>query len=236
MKYQHWIALMFFIANPVMAQLSPLEDEHLSMVSGQVSPAVEPIDTGAPKLVFDLEMRLNLDKNATTGALTNICSASGGVANPACNIGVSVNNRYSGAGTAGDPFRKDWLVFKNVTGSIKIENLQLTGQVVNVSNNNAGAPNRRAALALTFDPTKFIEIKKLGFESLAVETDTATEVNADGSLNAANTPGYRNNTLATTNTFDADKSRGFLGLDMTANITIAGTIKLFSCTRSTTGC
>jgi flagellar basal body rod protein FlgB len=78
----------------------------------------------------------------------------------------------------------------------------------------------------------------LGFESLAVETDTATEVNADGSLNAANTntPGYRNNTLATTNTFDADKSRGFLGLDMTANITIAGTIKLFSCTRSTTGC
>ncbi len=223
-----WMAVLLLAANPAMAQLAPLEDDLLSLMIGQTSPAVEPIDTSAPKLIFGLEMRLNLDKDAGTGALSNICTASGGAANPACNIGVSFNNRYTGTN------QKDWVVFKNVTGSIKIENLQLTGQLVNTS--STATPNKRAALSFTFDPTKLIEIKKLGFESLAVESDTAAEVNADGSLNTSNTPGYRNTTLATTNTFDANKSRGFLGLDITANVSVGGTIKIFSCNRSVNGC
>jgi hypothetical protein len=59
----------------------------------------------------------------------------------------------------------------------------------------------------------------------------------------SNLPGYRVSTLSSsatangdTNNFDAGKTTGFIGLDMTATIKVNGNIKIFSCTRSATGC
>ena len=213
-----------------LAGLQALDDQSLSNIDGQVSPAPIAYDTGAPKLSLGLELRLNLDKNITTDALTNICNPSAGAGNVSCNIGVAVNNRTSAGGL------KDWLVFKNVTGEIIVPNIDITGQLVNVAND--GSTRNRAALTLRFDPTQPIQIKKLGFESLAVETDTQLEVNGDGTLNTNNRPGYRKDTIYTdpANTFDFGKFTGFLGLDITANIAIGGTIKVFSCERGPTGC
>lgn len=212
--------------NAALAGLQVLDDQSLSNVDGQISPAPIPIDTLAPKLSLGLELRLNLDKNTTTGALTNIC-ASGNVS---CNIGVAFNNRTSAGGL------KDWLVLKNVTGEIIVPNIDITGQLVNVSNTTTAT--NRAALTLGFNFAQPIRIRQLGFESLAVETDTQLEVTGTGALNTANTPGYRRNTVYTdaANIFDVGKFTGFLGLDVTANIAIGGTIKVFSCERGLTGC
>lgn len=219
------------LASPMsaaLAGLQALDDQTLSDIDGQVSPAPIVYDNIAPKLSLGLELRLNLDKNTSTGVLTNICLSG----NVSCNIGVAFNNRTTGG-------FKDWLVLKNVTGEIIVPNIDITGQLVNVSN-NATASNR-AALTLRFDEAQPIRIRQLGFESLAVETDTALEVTGTGALNTANTPGYRRNALIapagdTINTFDAGKFTGFLGLDITANIAIGGTIKVFSCERGPTGC
>lgn len=210
-----------------LAGLQVLDDQSLSDIDGQVSPAPIAYDAAAPKLSLGLELRLNLDKSGTT--LTNIC-ASGNVS---CNIGVAFNNRYT---TSGANQLKDWLVLKNVTGEIIVPNIDITGQLVNVSNN--GTAKNRAALTLRFDAAQPIRIRQLGFESLAVETDTQLEVTGTGVLNTANTPGYRKNTVYTdvANTFDDGKFTGFLGLDITANIAIGGTIKVFSCERGPTGC
>lgn len=228
------------LALPAHAVLQSVDDLELSTMNGQASPAVIAYDTGAPKLILGLDLRLNLDPDGTIGqtdgtlgaadgSLDNICP-SGQVA---CNIGIAFNNRYSSGN------KKDWLVFKNVTGSISIPHIDLTGQLVNVS--STGTANNRSALALRIEKTNPIVIKQLGFESLAVETDSAAEVVAGGALNGSNVAGYRNNALAaplgdTNNVFDAGKFRGFVGLDITASLAVNGTFKIYNCVRDVSGC
>lgn len=214
-----------------LAGLQALDDQSLSDIDGQVSPAPSAYEPAASKLSLGLELRLNLDPDGTDdGNQPDPICLSGNVS---CNIGVAFNNRTSAGGL------KDWLVLKNVTGEIIVPNIDITGQPVNVS--NTGTANNRAALTLRFDEAQPIRIRQLGFESLAVETDTQLEVTGTGALNTANTPGYRRNALAApagdlVNVFDAGKFTGFLGLDVTANIAIGGTIKVFSCERGPTGC
>lgn len=218
------------LALPAHAVLQSVNDVELSAVNGQASPAVIAYDTGAPKLILGLDLRLNLDPdgtlNAADGRLDNICP-SGQVA---CNIGIAFNNRYTNGN------QKDWLVLKNVTGSISIPRIDLTGQLVNVS--STATANNRSALALRIEKTNPIVIKQLGFESLAVETDSAAEVVAGGALNGSNVAGYRNNAVINEsgNTFDNGKFRGFVGLDITASLAVNGTFKVYNCVRSANGC
>jgi hypothetical protein len=209
---------------PAYAALEAYTDSDLSHVDGQAGI----YDATAASISLGLELRLNMDKTSG-GVYSNIC-ASGEVA---CNIGLSFNNRFTATN------RKDWLVFKNVTGSINVPEIKISGQNVDISNSTTA--NLKPALTLTMSSANPIIIKQLGFESLAVETDSQAEVDASGNLNLSNLTGYRVATLAAplgsaTNVFDAGKFTGFIGLDITASIKVNGNIKIFSCTRSATGC
>jgi hypothetical protein len=217
------LSAMLLLLQPAHAALEAYSDVDLRTVDGQAGI----YDPTSASLTMGLDLRLNMDKT-TAGVYSNVC-ASGVVA---CNLGVSFNNRFSTGNL------KDWLVFKNVTGSINIPEFIISGQDVNISNT---ATVLKPALTITMSSAKPIIIKQLGFESLAVETDSALEVDGSGNLNLSNLPGYRVATLAapagsTTNVFDAGKFSGFIGLDITAKIAVNGNIKIFSCTRSASGC
>jgi hypothetical protein len=223
---------------PAHAVLEAYTDTALSGINAQAYTVI-PLETGA-SITLGIDFRLNLDPDgyggaAVDGKLENVCNSSASVV--ACNIGVAFNNRFTNVSGV---LRKDWLVFKNVTGSISIPEVIISGQEVYT---DVAGTIRKPALNLKFDGTKPIIIKQLGFESLAVETDSAAEVDGSGNLNPSNLAGYRVATLSPsatangdTNNFDAGKATGFIGLDMTAKIAINGNIKIFSCTRSATGC
>jgi hypothetical protein len=149
-----------------------------------------------------------------------------------CRLGMSLNNRYhdgsqdsydvNGVRTPSPTGRKQWLVFKGIQGTINIQQIALDGEDVVYSGSTV-----QAAIKLGFTPTKPIEIRNLGFQSLSIETDT---VAAEG---VGNTPGYL--TPATLYSasgvtgFDASKEKGFLGLNINTNLSLTGSIKIFSC-------
>ena len=82
----------------------------------------------------------------------------------------------------------------------------------------------QASIKLGFTPTKPIEIRNLGFQSLSIETDT---VAAEG---GGNVPGYLTPaTLYGGTGFDATKEKGFLGLNVNTNLSMMGSVKIFSC-------
>lgn len=228
------ISLVLALSVTAHAELKPMNDEALSSQTGQAIL----YDPSATSIKIGLDARYNLEENRT-----KICDPSAGEV--ACNIGIASNNRY----TSTDPATaaKYWLVLKNVTGAITVPEIKMSAQDVDVSA-PGDSPDIRSSLALTFnynntpakrdDPestTKWIKLEKFGFESLAVEADSDVEVLPDGSLNTANLPGYRNPALAPTsdpanpNVFDDGKFRGFIGLDVTADIAINGVAKVFSC-------
>lgn len=188
------------------AGLSAIDDATMADTTGQ-----------AASISLGLDMRLNLDQ-ASNGTLSNVC-ATGSVV--ACNLGVSFNNRYI---TQNGQRLKSWLVFKNTTAAITIPELTISGSTITVGGQD------KAVLDIALSASQPIVIRKLGFDSLAVENDTAAEINSDGTLNLSNTPGYRNATLAPgQTTFDAGRGRGFIGLDMTATVAVNGNFKVFGC-------
>jgi hypothetical protein len=145
-----------------------------------------------------------------------------------CRLGVSLNNRYhngtqdtydvNGVRTPSPTGRKQWLVFKGIQGTINIQQIALDGEDV------VYGSTVQASIKLGFTPTKPIEIRNLGFQSLSIETDT---VAAEG---VGNVPGYlAPATLYGGTGFDANKERGFLGLNVNTNLSLMGSIKIFSC-------
>lgn len=170
---------------------------------------------------FSLKMTLNhlSDYSFDTTVCSNLVY---------CRLGLSLNNRYhdgtqdtydvNGVRTPSPTGRKQWLVFKGIQGTINIQQIALDGEDV------VYGSTVQASIKLGFTPTKPIEIRNLGFQSLSIETDT---VAAEG---VGNVPGYlAPATLYGGTGFDANKERGFLGLNVNTNLSLMGSIKIFSC-------
>lgn len=202
------ISLMgiLFAVTPIYA-MDSLNDEDLSEVLGQA---------GA-----DLAVKFTINHDASANFVcANLVY---------CRLAMSLNNRYhdgtqdtydvNGNRIPSPTGRKQWLVFKGIQGTINIQELQLDGEDVTY-----GATTQ-ASLKFGFTPTKPILLRNFGFNSLSIETDTVA--NEGG----GNVPGYLTPaTLYGGGGFDNSKERGFLGLNVNANLSLTGSIKMFSCT------
>lgn len=193
------------VAMPVYA-MENLSDDVLEQITGQA---------GAD---LSLKMVLNQDNNAVFSCVNLVY----------CRLAMSLNNRYhdgtqdtydvNGNRIPSPTGRKQWLVFKGIQGTINIPELKLDGEDV------VYGATTQAALKFGFTPTKPIEIRNFGFQSLSIETDTVA--NEGG----GNVPGYLTPaTLYGGGGFDNAKEKGFLGLNVNANLSLTGSIKMFSC-------
>lgn len=215
--------------------LEPIYDAELQQIDGQA---------GA-----DLSLYLSLNQKTGAAVPANIA-----MYNPAitpqfdtsvcqsaqleyCRLAIALNNRtadvVNGVHTSrGDNLgRKQWVVLKGIQGTINIPKLGLDGTDVSY-----GSVTNKAAIVLSWDPKVPVEIRNFGFQSLSLETDTVAN---EGIGNLA---GYLNTTkyTAADGLFDANnpftpgvaREKGFLGVNMNANLSMTGTVKIFSCAPS----
>jgi len=213
------LVLTLCLAAPAFA-MQNLSDEDLEKVTGQA---------GAD---LSLKMTWNHDANANFVCADLVY----------CRLALNLNNRYddgtqdtydvNGNRIPSPTGRKQWLVFKGIQGTINIPELKLDGEDVVYGS----LSKVQASLKFGFTPTKPIEIRNFGFQSLAIETDACAEGNFPTcSMNATlgNEPGYLKPatpySAGGVTGFDADKEKGFLGLNVNANLSLTGSIKMFSC-------
>lgn len=171
-----------------------------------------------------------------------------------CRLAMSLNNRYhdgsqdtydvNGNRIPSPTGRKQWLVFKGIQGTINIQELKFDGEDVTY-----GAGIVKGTLKFGFTANKPIQIRNFGFNSLSLETDTVANEGV------GNTPGYlsaftgnngtskqsvtgrynyttsvtEGSTTYTTTAFDHGREVGFLGLNVNTNLSLTGSIKMFSC-------
>jgi len=212
------MSLIFWVLPIIPAQaMQNLDDIELQEAVGQA---------GA-----DFSLKLTLNHRSDYTFDTTVCSDL-----VYCRLGMSLNNRYhdgtqdtydgSGNRIPSPSGRKQWLVFKGIQGTINIQQIALDGEDVSYGS----GPTVQASIKLGFTPTKPIEIRNLGFQSLSIETDTCTEANTNCSSGVTNIPGYLTPaTLYGGTGFDATKEKGFVGLNVNTNLSLMGSIKIFSC-------
>ena len=221
---RYTLAMLLAASNIVFAaDMQPMTDEELQLVDGQA---------GAD---LSLEMRLNQlpDYSFDTTLCANF---------EFCRFAMNLNNRnHDGTVTGSATGRKLWLVFKQVQGTIKFQELKLDGSDLAPYIGDNSATVQKAAIQLGFDASKPVLIRNFGYQSLAIESDTCTESNLNCSTGTVNVPGYLaknsggSGTGAYTNGkytaagFDNGREVGFTGLSINANLALQGTLKIFSC-------
>lgn len=229
------IALVMY-ATSSHAALEVLDNQAMTDVTGQ---------GGAD---ISLQLRLNHDTNANFICANNRLEY--------CRIGLSINNRYAdgsyrdSAGVVrtsagaiktadgGQVGLKQWLVFKGVQGTINIQKIGLDGADLTYTS-KALTPITKPVIQLSFDPLKPIQFRNVGYQSLAIETDTVANEGA------GNLPGYLGKGSPTgsggtgagafvdgkytTAGFDNGREVGFTGLNINGNLALTGTLKVFGC-------
>ena len=198
------------LSNFAYAALQPLDNTDMQAVEAQ---------GGA-----DISWQLTLNQDASYNFnCTNL---------PYCRLGLSLNNRnHDGTPTGSATGKKLWLVFKGIQGSINLQQVKLDG--VDLTYGSITKP----AIQLSYDPLKPIQIRNFGYNALSIETDTIANEGAGnvpgylamgsgGSGVTAYTNGLYSNA---TNAFDFNRETGFTGLNMNGNLSLAGTVKIFSC-------
>lgn len=223
MKKLTLLAALVALSNTSHAGLEQMDNQALQQVTGQ---------GGAD---ISLQLRLNHDNSANFVCANNELEY--------CRLALSINNRYadgsykdssgvvrnSAGGIIANVGRKQWLVFKGIQGTINIQEIKLDG--TDLTYNGIVKP----AIQLSFNPLKPIQFRNVGFQSLAIETDTVANEGA------GNAPGYLAkgsggtgtgtyvNGKYTTAGFDNGREVGFTGLNIHGNLSVAGTLKIFSC-------
>lgn len=212
-RYLPFFALL--CASMAQAELEILTEEELQRVDGQA---------GAD---MSLEMRLNHDTNAQLTGCTNF---------EYCRLALSLNNRNHDASVTGSATgRKLWVVFKQMQGTLNFQEIKLDAVDLAPYVGDNAVTVLKPAIQLGFDASKPILIRNFGFQSLSIETDTVAN---EGS---GNLPGYLakgaggsgsgaySNGKYTAAGFDNGREVGFMGLNMYGNLSLAGTVKIFSC-------
>jgi hypothetical protein len=213
MRYSLGI-ILGLAASTAGANFNSLTEDELTAVNGQ----------GGADLMLD--MKLNGGSTFDNTLCNNLVF---------CRIAVALNNRYHdgtqdtvdafGVRTPSPTGKKEWLVFKGVSGQITIQEIKLDGTDVTF-----GATTK-AAIKLSFDANKPILIRNFGFQSLSIATDTVANEGA------GNLPGYLDPTdYAGGQAFDLTnpvtgkpREKGFLGVTINGNLAVAGNIKMFGC-------
>lgn len=217
------LLLSLMVSLSAQAALEPLNNTDLQQVDGQA---------GA-----DLSLDLKLNHTSTS----TFDNGTGAICEQAqyCRLGISLNNRNDdGSVTGSATGKKQWLVFKGIQGSINVQQLKLDGSDLTYAP-LVGANITKPAMSLGFDATRPILMRNVGFNALAVETDSVANEgtnNVPGYLalgSSATTTGvnaYANGRYTnTTNQFDLGRETGFMGVMINGNLSIAGNIKMFSC-------
>lgn len=216
-----WGTLLCVLAttNPALAW-TELDDGGMSDVNAQA---------GA-----DMKIEVRMNQDAATNQFDCASLAY-------CRIAASLNNRFDASN------RKQWLVMKGYHGSIGVDRLGLDGTDISYAN-NAASPVvvSRAALTFSLYPDSPIRFRNVGFESLAIETDSMANENDPSNLpgylampsDTAATPKYTSGVYtAAAGAFDQGREVGFMGLSMTGNLkvgqgTTPATFKVFTCPSS----
>lgn len=218
--------LMLSGASLSYAEMQTMNEEELQAVDGQA---------GAD---LSLEMRLNQDESYRFLDWTGeVCEEF-----EYCRWALNLNNRnHNGTVTGSTTGRKLWLVFKQVQGTIKFQEIKLDGADLAPYVGDNSVTVLKAAVQLGFDATKPVLIRNFGYQSLAIESDTCTETNLNCSTGTTNLPGYLAKASGGTGAgayangkytaagFDNGQEVGFTGLNINANLALQGTIKIFSC-------
>lgn len=211
MKKLTLISAFLALSSTSHAGLEQLDNQALQQVTGQ---------GGA-----DISLQLRLNHNTSAGF---VCANN---ELEYCRLAIAINNRYAdgsyrdSTGQARDKDGvsianvglKQWLVFKGVQGTINIQKIGIDG--ADLTYNGIVKP----AIRLSFDPLKPIQFRNVGYQSLAIETDTVANEGA------GNNPGYLVTGTYGGTGFDAGREVGFTGLNINGNLSIAGTLKIFSC-------
>lgn len=210
--------------------LEALSDEVLQTVEGQA---------GA-----DLSLKLSINQKLSDGKYV-FDNGTGAVCADVqfCRLAISVNNRYIDSN--GQPSSTDghklWLVFKGIQGTINIQKLGLDGMDLTYKS-DGGAEKIKAAMQLSFDATKPIEIRNFGFNALAFGQDKFTTTGGveAGSTNPSDY-GYLqvtryDATNAPTSAYDHGRETGFMGLQMNGNLAVQGKVMMFGCDASHPRC
>lgn len=223
------------------AAFEPMDNQQLQAVQGQ----------GASAATINWELALNQ-------TAPGVFDAAGCAQLEFCRIGISLNNRFSdksyidrngqarnaaGTNIPNITGKKEWLVFKGVQGSIRILGVDIDGADL-VYKNKSNADEIKAALQLTFNAAKPIEIRNLGFSAISIETDSVANEgtgNVAGYLSmdsgGTGAGAYANGKYTdVTNKFDLGRETGFTGLNINGNLAVQGTLKIFSCDGSMPRC
>lgn len=219
MKKYVLFALLGF-AQVSFAEMQVMTEEDLQAVDGQA---------GAD---LSLEMRLNQNESYRFLDQTGeVCEKF-----EYCRWALNLNNRnHDGTVTGSATGRKLWLVFKQVQGTIKFQEIKLDGTDLTPYLNDSGVTTQKAAIQLSYDATKPVLIRNFGYQSLAIEMDSVANEGA------GNTPGYLAkasggsgagayaNGKYTAAGFDNGREVGFTGLSINTNLALQGTVNIFSC-------
>lgn len=216
-----------FLSASVHAGLEPLTNADLQHIDGQAGADIS------------LDLRLNQTS-------PGVFDSSGCASLEFCRLGISINNRYddssqdsydaNGNRVASATGKKLWLVFKGVQGAINIQQMALDGADLKYGTIT------KPAIQLGFDPLKPIQIRNLGFSAVSIETDEQANeggipgylaMGSGGSGAKAYSAGKYSDPV---NQFDLGRETGFTGLNINANLSVAGTIKIFSCDASHPRC
>lgn len=152
-----------------------------------------------------------------------------------CRLALSVNNRYikNGQASSSDG-NKLWLVFKGVQGTINIQKIGLDGVDLSYKA-NGGAEKIKAAMQLSFDASKPIEIRNFGFDAIAFGQDkfiSSTGTEAGSAIESDY--GYLQVTKydasnAPSSAYDHGRETGFMGVQMNGNLAMQGKVMVFGC-------
>ena len=218
------VCSLMFMSMTAFAELQPLDNQDLQQVQAQ---------GGA-----DISWQLTLNQNSSYAFnCANLVY---------CRLGLSLNNRnLDGTPTGSATGKKLWLVFKGIQGTINLQQVKLDGTDITFNGNT------QAAIQLGYDPLKPIQIRNFGYQALSIQTDSVAN---EGALNK---PGYlvpltvadggvyaTVSTEGTAGRFDGydpnnptmGRETGFTGLNMNGNLSLAGTVKIFSCGASHSRC
>ena len=229
MKKLTLLATLLVCGTASHAALEQLDNQALTAVTGQ---------GGAD---ISLQLALNQNSSGVFNCDTNALEY--------CRLAVSINNRYAdgsyrdSTGQARDKDGvsianvglKQWLVFKGIQGTINIQKIGIDGDDLSYPNDTGASIITKPVIKLSFDASKPILFRNVGYQSLSIETDTVA--NEGG----GNIPGYLAKGSGgsgsgafvdgkyTTAGFDNGRETGFTGLNIHGNLSVAGTLKVFSC-------
>jgi len=221
MKRYALLVLLSVSQQAVIADMQIMTEEELQSVDGQAGADIS------------LEMRLNQRPDYTFD--TDICT---NAKIQYCRLALSLNNRYDDGSykdSSGVVYEQDgstvgatlgkklWLVFKQVQGTLKFQEIKLDATDLTPYLGDTGVTVQKAAIQLSYDATKPILIRNFGYQSLAIERDT---VDNEGS---GNLPGYLATGTYSSAGFDNGREFGFTGLNINGNLALKATVKIFSC-------